>query len=69
VSGLVRNAAALPENSHLRPVPLDIHDVPALAAALAGHDAVIHSFNPGRGRTDPDIFESFVAGERFTVGY
>jgi uncharacterized protein len=64
VTAIVRTVTRLPAHPHLEPHALDVHDVPALARALAGHEAAVHAFSPGRGRTDPDIFERFVAGHR-----
>src|SRR5262249_22814433 len=64
ITALVRNTAALPSHPRLHAVSVDVGEVARLTEALAGHDAVIHAFNPGRGRTDPDIFDLFVAGHR-----
>jgi putative NADH-flavin reductase len=38
----------------------DAYDADALAQTLAGHDAVIHAFNPGWGQ--PNIRELFIQG-------
>jgi uncharacterized protein len=63
----VRTVARLPSHARLAPRELDVHDVPALAATLAGHEVAVHAFSPGRGRTDSDIFERFVAGHRAII--
>lgn len=64
VTAIVRNLAPLPAHPRLNPVAVDINEVPLLAQALAGHEVVVHAYSPGRGRTDPDIFEIFVAGHK-----
>jgi uncharacterized protein len=65
VTGIVRTVGRLPAHPHLEPRALDVHDVPALTAALSGHPVAVHAFSPGRAHvTDPDIFERFAAGHR-----
>ncbi len=64
VTAIVRNLTALPSHPCLRARSVDVNDVPHLTEALGGNAAVIHAYNPGRGRTDPDIFDIFVAGHR-----
>lgn len=64
VTALVRHPETLRAHPHLTAERMDVLDRDALARALAGHDAVISAFNPGRGSTDPDIFEKHVAGHK-----
>lgn len=49
VTGIARDIAGLPADKRVQPVAADMTDADALAAALAGHDAVISSatFTPG----------------------
>jgi putative NADH-flavin reductase len=54
VTAIMRKPEALPNQAGLTPVKLDIHDVDALARALAGHEAVISAFNPVRGQPGGD---------------
>ncbi|MBS7662126.1 NAD(P)-dependent oxidoreductase [Pseudomonas lalucatii] len=62
VTGLVRQPQKLPAHSALNAVAADAYDTEALAAALRGHDAVVHAFNPGWGQAN--IRERFVQGTR-----
>jgi uncharacterized protein len=64
VTALVRHPETLHAHSHLTPHQVDVLNRDSLATALAGHDAIISAFNPGRGSTDPDIFEKHVAGHK-----
>jgi hypothetical protein len=64
VTALVRHPETLPAHPHLTAESVDVLDRESLARALTGHDAVISAFNPGRGSTDPDIFEKHVAGHK-----
>lgn len=52
VTAIVRNPAKLPSHPALSAQALDVFDTPALAKALAGHDAVISAYNPGWGAAD-----------------
>jgi len=47
VTAIVRDTSKLPQKSNLKALALDVFDTPALTAALAGHDALIASYNPG----------------------
>ncbi|UTW09357.1 NAD(P)-dependent oxidoreductase [Pseudomonas benzenivorans] len=62
VTGLVRQPQKLPAHPALNAVAADAYDTEALAAALRGHDAVVHAFNPGWGQAN--IRERFVQGTR-----
>ncbi len=48
VTALVRKPDALPSHPNLTARSVDVLDSAALAAAAAGHDAVISAYNPGR---------------------
>ncbi|MDB5717033.1 MAG: 3-beta hydroxysteroid dehydrogenase [Sphingomonas bacterium] len=48
ITAVVRDPAKLAMHDRLTPAQADVHDAEALAAALAGHDAVIHAYHPGR---------------------
>jgi uncharacterized protein len=66
VTAIVRRPARLPEHPNLTAKAVDVMDVDALAAALAGHDAVIAAFNPDR--TVPgDVFERMVDGAKAII--
>jgi putative NADH-flavin reductase len=66
VTAVVRRAERLPQHPSLTAKAVDVADVDALAAALAGNDAVIAAFNPDR--TEPgDVFERMVAGGRAII--
>ncbi len=61
VTAIVRRTERLPVRPGLRAEAADIMDTDALAALLAGHDAVMAAYNPDR--TVPgDVFERMVAG-------
>ncbi len=62
VSGLVRQPENLPQHPALTALAADVHATAALAQQLAGHDAVIHAFNPGWGQAD--IRTQFIQGSR-----
>jgi putative NADH-flavin reductase len=62
VSAIARKPEVLEPNLNVKPLKADIYDVDAVARLLAGHDAIIDAFNPGRGSTDADIFEQHVRG-------
>jgi hypothetical protein len=48
VTAIARNVAALQPHPALACISLDVHDADALAASLAGHDAVVSAFNPAK---------------------
>ena len=66
VTAIVRRIERLPRHPNLTAKTVDILDIDALAAVLAGHDAVIAAFNPDR--TMPgDVFERMVEGARAII--
>ncbi len=66
VTAIVRRVERLPQRDHLTRMAVDVADVKALSAAVAGHDAVIAAFNPDR--TEPgDVFERMVAGAKAII--
>src|SRR5207237_6235324 len=52
VTAICRHPENLPDNPRVHPVTADVTDTAALTRAFQGHDAVIHSYAPGR---DPDV--------------
>jgi putative NADH-flavin reductase len=68
VTAIVRHPEKLQPHKNLTVVKADVHEVEELAKILAGHEAVISSFSPGRNATpDPDAFEKFVRGHRAII--
>jgi putative NADH-flavin reductase len=66
VTAIVRRIERLRERPNLTPKQVDIMDVDALAALLAGHDAVMAAFNPDR--TVPgDVFQRMVDGAKAII--
>ena len=66
VTAIVRRVDRLPQRDGLTSVQVDVMDVDALAAALAGHEAVIAAFNPDR--TAPgDVFQRMVDGAKAII--
>ena len=47
---------------NVQPQQADVHDRAALVDALQGCEAVVHAFNPGRGRIGREVYDEFVAG-------
>lgn len=62
VTAIVRNIDKLPQHAQLTPKQADVYNVAEVAAAVAGHDAVISAFNPGW--TVDNIRERFLQGYR-----
>ncbi|MES2508848.1 MAG: NAD(P)-dependent oxidoreductase [Pseudomonadota bacterium] len=60
VTALARNPAKLPAQSGLTVVTADALDEKQVAAAVAGHDAVISAYNPGW--SEPKIHDLFLQG-------
>jgi uncharacterized protein len=68
VTAIVRNPDKIQPHKNLTIAKVDVHDVGALAKALAGQDAVISSYSPGRSATpDPDAYEKFVRAHRAII--
>lgn len=64
VTGLVGRPERLPAHAALSGVSVDVLDTPALAARLAGHDAVLTAFS---GHAREDVEDYFLAGFRSIV--
>ncbi|AOE87614.1 NAD(P)-dependent oxidoreductase [Pseudomonas sp. TCU-HL1] len=62
VTAIVRHPEKLPQHTLLTAVKGDAYDAAAIAQAVAGHDAVVHAFNPGWG--EAKIRELFIKGTR-----
>jgi putative NADH-flavin reductase len=60
VTALTRHPAKFATRSGLRVQQADVLDTAQVAAAVAGHDAVLSAYNPGWG--DADIYRLFLAG-------
>lgn len=67
ITAISRHSDRVPQLANVTPVKVDVLDSDALARALAGHEAVISAFSPGRGRTDPDVFDHFVRGHKAII--
>ncbi|MCD5360917.1 NAD(P)-dependent oxidoreductase [Chromobacterium aquaticum] len=52
VSAIVTNLSKLPQHPQLSGVAADAYQASQIAAAVAGHDAVISAFNPGWDKAD-----------------
>ena len=60
VTALARNPARLAAQPMLVAKALDAYDADAVAAAVAGHDAVVSAFNPGWDA--PELYGQFMKG-------
>jgi hypothetical protein len=67
ITALVRHPRKLAAHPLLTAKTCDIYDVPALTAALRGHDALIHAFHPGRGVTSEAIYGQCVVGHKAII--
>ena len=67
VTAIARHPQNVPAHANVTANGTDILNSDALAKVLAGHDAVISAFNPGRQRPDPDIFEQHVRGHNAII--
>lgn len=65
VTVLARNPGKLPAQPGLTVVAADALDAAQVAAAVAGHDAVVSAYNPGWG--EARIYELFLQGTRAIV--
>lgn len=67
VTALARHPTKFPARTGLRVHAADVLDAAQVAAAVAGHDAVLSAFNPGWG--EADIYRLYLAGyEAIIVG-
>lgn len=62
VTGIVRSPEKLPNNPLLTARKGDAYDANDIAQAVAGHDAVVHAFNPGWG--EANIRQLFIQGSQ-----
>ncbi|MDT4852988.1 NAD(P)H-binding protein [compost metagenome] len=62
VTAIVRHPEKLEPHPQLSARKGDAYDADDIARAVAGHDAVVHAFNPGWG--EPNIRELFLQGTR-----
>ncbi|WP_028630774.1 NAD(P)-dependent oxidoreductase [Metapseudomonas resinovorans] len=60
VTAIVRHPEKLPQPPNLTALKGDAYDAAAIARAVAGHEAVVHAFNPGWG--EEKIRELFIQG-------
>lgn len=67
VTAIVRKPEALPAHPNLTPKPVDVSDTAALAQALAGHDAVVSAYSPGRAMPIETVYEAFIAAHRSII--
>ena len=67
ITAIGRKLAGLPTHPNLTAVTLDVADGAALAKALAGHDAVVSAFNPGRETAGDDVYDQHVKGHRAII--
>ena len=67
VTAIVRRPETLEDRPSLKALSLDVHDIGALAGALAGHEAVISAFNPGRQTAGEEVYDQHVAGHRAII--
>ncbi|WP_348946523.1 NAD(P)-dependent oxidoreductase [Chitinibacter sp. FCG-7] len=65
VTALVSNVAKVPAHELVTARASNAYDAADMAAAVAGHDAVISAFNPGWGK--PDIQALFLQGHNAIV--
>jgi hypothetical protein len=67
VTAIVRKPENLPAHPRLAVRPLDIADTAALTQALAGHDAIVSAYSPGRASPIETVYETFVAAHRSII--
>jgi len=65
VTVLARNPGKLTPQPGLTVIAADALDAAQVAAAVAGHDAVVSAYNPGW--TEPDLYNLFLQGSRTIV--
>jgi putative NADH-flavin reductase len=62
VTAIVRHPEKLPQHANLTARKADAYDAAAIAQSVAGHDAVVHAFNPGWG--EAKLRELFIEGTK-----
>jgi uncharacterized protein len=67
VTAIGRNPDAVAPHERLTVSKGDVFDAAGLAAALRGHDAVIHAFHPGRTASMADVYDQSVAGHEAII--
>ena len=67
VTAIVRRAQRLAPHPRLTVVQADVLRRDELARLLAGHDAIISSFNPGRATPGPEVYGKHVRGHRAII--
>ncbi|MDP3738812.1 MAG: NAD(P)H-binding protein [Hyphomonadaceae bacterium] len=67
VTAIVRKPETLPSHPRLVARALDIQNKMALALALAGHDAIVSAYSPGRGSPIETVYQTFVAAHRSII--
>jgi putative NADH-flavin reductase len=67
VTAIARKSKTLPSHPRLVARALDIQNKTALALALAGHDAVVSAYSPGRGSPIETVYQTFVAAHRAII--
>jgi putative NADH-flavin reductase len=65
VTAIQRHPEELPEHPGIDPRRGDVRDEPETAALVAGHDAVISAYSPGRDASD--IYQQHIAGYRAII--
>ena len=61
VTAIARDTSKITaKNDNLTVVTADVYNIDALAKVLAGHDAVVNTFNPGW--TNPNLYNDFIKG-------
>jgi uncharacterized protein len=67
VTAIARTPEAVTAHERLTVVKGDVLEADGLAAALRGHDAVIHAFHPGRAANMADVYDQSVAGHEAII--
>ena len=65
VTAIVRHTEKLPQHPNLITRRTDVREVQETAAAVAGHDAVISGYSPGRDVAD--VYQEHIAGYRAII--
>src|SRR6185437_840007 len=67
VTAIVRNPEKIQPQENLTVKKIDVLQTDELARLLAGHDAIISSFNPGRGVAGAEVYDKFVQGHKSII--